>query len=307
MQIALLDPARVLQRRRAPGLAPAAPTRTPPAAPPLDSPRVAVPDAEPTLPASALHVSLAGNTAEREEAQRLRYLVFARELGAKIGNAERGIDEDEFDAVCDHLIVRVRESGQIIGTYRILTPPRRMQLGRMYADSEFDLTPLAHLRPSLVEVGRSCVHPDHRNDPALLLMWSGLTQYMMQRRYEHLIGCASAPLDDGGMQAATLRDRLQMHLVAPSLRVSPLIPFAHAALPRAAVLVMPPLIKGYLRTGARICGEPAWDASFHCADFLVWLSMRDMAPRYARHFGLGSGAPATRSPASIDGSDLPFR
>jgi putative hemolysin len=260
--------------------------------PPLAPTATAGADAKRLARTAALQVSLASSAAEREEAQRLRYLVFAGELGAKIGNQQRQVDEDEFDAACDHLIVRELASGQIVGTYRILPPGRRSCQGGLYADAEFDLAPLAHLLPSLVEVGRSCVHPDHRTGPSLMLLWSGLTQYMQRGRYEHLLGCASASLRDGGMQAATLRDRLQACLVAPSLRVLPRIPFAHASLPRAARLVMPPLIKGYLRVGARICGEPAWDERFDCADFLVWLPMRDMEPRYARHFKLDGPAGA---------------
>jgi putative hemolysin len=235
-------------------------------------------------------VSLANSAAEKAEAQHLRYVVFAQEMGAQIGSQAQAIDQDEFDEVCDHLLVRDLRSGRVVGTYRILAPQRRAQFGRGYSDAEFDLRALAHLQPTMVEVGRSCVHPEHRSGAVILMLWTGLTQYMRKGGYQHLIGCASASLADGGPQAAALRDRLQAHLVAPKYRVFPRIPFRHDAIERATDPVTPPLIKGYLRLGAKICGEPAWDERFDCADFLIWLSLDDMEPRYAKRLKL-FGAP----------------
>ena len=237
-------------------------------------------------PEPTLQVSLANSAAERAEAQHLRYLVFVQEMGAQIGSQAQPIDQDEFDELCDHLLVRELRSGRVIGTYRILPPHRRAQFGRCYSDAEFDLSALAHLQPSLVEVGRSCVHPDHRSGAVILLLWNGLTQYMLRGRHQHLIGCASVSLTDGGPQAAALRDRLQAHLVAPKFRVIPRLPYPHERIARASDPVIPPLIKGYLRLGAKVCGEPAWDQQFNCADFLIWLSLSDMQPRYARRLKL---------------------
>jgi putative hemolysin len=238
-----------------------------------------------------LQLSLASGPLERAEAQHLRYLVFGMEMGARVGSQAQPFDKDEFDDFCDHLLVRDTCSGQVIGTYRILTPQRHAQLGRYYADSEFDLRGLAHLQPSLVEVGRSCVHPEHRSGAVILLLWNGLTQYMKTGGYQHLIGCASASLADGGPQAAALRDRLQAHLVPPELRVFPRVPFPHGRIPRALNPVIPPLIKGYLRLGAKVCGEPAWDPRFNCADFLIWLQLNDMKARYARRLKRDASRP----------------
>ena len=234
----------------------------------------------------ALSIGLARSAADLQEAQRLRFAVFAEELGANLGNARTAIDQDEFDLYCDHLLVRVRNTGQVIGTYRILPPHRREQLGRLYSESEFDLSRLAHLRPSLIEVGRSCVHSEHRTGAAILMLWAGLAQYMRRGHYRHLIGCASAPLTDGGMHAAALRDKLQAYLSDPEHRVFPHMPFIHERIVRPASVDIPPLIKGYLRLGAKVCGEPAWDPDFNSADFLIWLSLDDLQPRYARHFDL---------------------
>jgi len=236
--------------------------------------------------ASTLRVGLARSPADLHAAQRLRYQVFAEEMGARLHGAANGLDQDEFDLYCDHLLVRDCVSGDVVGTYRILPPHRREQIGRLYSAAEFDLTQLDDLRHSLIEVGRSCVHPDHRTGAAILLLWAGLAQYMRRGQYRHLIGCASASLADGGSQAAGLRDKLQGYLSDPAHRVSPHLPFPHERLARPGSIEMPPLIKGYLRLGAKVCGEPAWDTDFNTADFLIWLSLENLQPRYARHFDL---------------------
>jgi putative hemolysin len=233
-----------------------------------------------------LSVGLARGPADIEDAQRLRFEVFGQEMGAKLHQSEDCVDQDEFDPFCDHLIVRDLDTARVVGTYRILPPHKARELGKLYSENEFDLSRLTHLRPSLVEVGRSCVHADYRTGSAILLLWGGLAQYMRSAGYSHVIGCASASLADGGMQAASLRDETQRYLAGSEYRVFPRLPFPHDRFPRAANFEMPPLIKGYLRLGAKICGEPAWDPDFNSADFLVWLPLANMNRRYARHFDL---------------------
>jgi putative hemolysin len=235
-----------------------------------------------------LTLSLARTATEVEEAQRLRYKVFAEEMGANLGDtgAATGLDRDEFDPWCDHLIVRDADTLRVVGTYRLLLPRRAAEFGRLYADGEFDLGRLAHIRSSTIEVGRSCVHRDYRNSKAILLLWAGLAAYMRRGGCSHMIGCASVSLADGGLQAARLRDELQPFYTDAELRVFARLPFPHRQLERAPQVLMPPLIKGYLRLGARICGEPAWDPDFNTADFLVWLALDNLETRYARHFHL---------------------
>lgn len=237
-------------------------------------------------PQSRLTVGLARTPDDIEEVQRLRFKVFAEEMQAHLPNAHAGLDIDKFDTWCDHLLVRNADTLRAVGTYRILPPHRSNELGRLYADTEFDLARLSHLRPHTIEVGRACVHRDYRSGGTLLLLWAGLAAYMKSGGYRHLIGCASATLSDGGRRAARLRDDLQNHLTEPEYRVFPLLPFPHQGIERATTDDMPPLIKGYLRLGARVCGEPAWDPDFNTADFLLWLSLDQLSPRYARHFDL---------------------
>src|ERR1700740_1542969 len=148
-----------------------------------------------------LSVGLARGPADIEDAQRLRFEVFAQEMGAQLSPTDDAIDQDEFDPFCDHLIVRDDDTTRVVGTYRILPPHKARALGQLYSENEFDLSRLTHLRPSLIEVGRSCVHADYRNGSAILLLWAGMAQYMRSHRYRHLIGCASAHPADGGWPA----------------------------------------------------------------------------------------------------------
>jgi putative hemolysin len=234
---------------------------------------------------SRLTVHVARDSAEVAEAQRLRYEVFVEEMGARL-TATDGREHDEFDPWCDHLIVREADTLRVVGTYRMLPPQRARELGRLYSETEFDLSRFASLRPALIEVGRSCVHRDYRSGSTILLLWAGLARYMKQGGYRHLIGCASVPRADGGAQAARIRDELQRSLTPVEYRVFPRLPFPHEKIERAAQFELPPLLKGYLRLGGQICGEPAWDPDFNSADFLVWVALDSLNARYARHFDL---------------------
>lgn len=231
-----------------------------------------------------LYYSLARSPAEVAEAQRLRYKVFAEEMGARL-SGDDGRDIDGFDALCDHLLVRDQENGTVVGTYRMLDPHMAAEAGGYYSAGEFDLTRLLHLAPSMVEVGRSCVHPDYRNGATISLLWAGLAKYMMTRGYEHLIGCASISMADGGHNAAAVYVRLADRFLSPNeYRVFPHTPLPLQALQSDLEPSVPPLLKGYMRLGAYICGEPAWDPDFNTADLLVMLPISRLSRRYADHF-----------------------
>jgi putative hemolysin len=233
-----------------------------------------------------LSVGLA--TCEREilEAQKLRFRVFAGELGARLPTRTPGVDQDIYDAYCEHLVVRDENNGEVIGTYRILPPAQARQIGSYYSENEFDLTRLQHLRPKLVEIGRSCVHPDYRSGATITLLWSGLARYMLENGYDYLIGCASISMADGGYAATALYDTLGEHLSPLEYRVFPRCPLPLQALRQEAELKpsIPPLIKGYLRAGAWICGEPAWDPDFNTADLPILMPMAKVSSRYAKHY-----------------------
>jgi putative hemolysin len=221
-------------------------------------------------------VELARDPAGLQGAQRLRHQVFAEEMGASLDSPVTGLDVDRFDAYCDHLLVRFGDA--VVGTYRLL-PPRRSD--RLYSDTEFDLWKLAGIRDNLVEAGRSCVHPDHRNGSVVGLMWAGIARYMTSAGYNWLAGCCSVPLTDGGATAAGVVDRL-----APppaEFAVVPHHPWSPEGIQRPERSVIPPLLRGYLRLGAFVCGPPAFDPDFNTADFFVLLSVAQVNPRYMRH------------------------
>ncbi|MEU2969623.1 GNAT family N-acyltransferase [Streptomyces ardesiacus] len=234
-------------------------------------------------------VALARDEEDVRAAQRLRHDVFAGEMGALLASPRPGHDVDPFDAYCDHLLVREETTGQVVGTYRLLPPERAAVAGRLYAEDEFDLAPLDAIRPGLVEVGRSCVHPDHRDGAVIGLIWAGIARYMTDRGHAWLAGCCSLPLADGGMLAADTWERVRTkHLAPEEYRVRPLLPWvprpASPAAPPRARTELPALLRGYLRLGAWVCGEPAHDADFGVADLYVLLPMDRVDPRYLRHF-----------------------
>ncbi|KJK34825.1 hypothetical protein UK15_34330 [Streptomyces variegatus] len=239
--------------------------------------------AQPTAP-TRYTVALARTEEDVRAAQRLRHDVFAGEMGALLAGPQPGLDVDPFDAHCDHLLVREETTGQVVGTYRLLPPERAAIAGRLYSEGEFDLTALDGIRPQLVEVGRSCVHPGHRDGAVISLIWAGIARYMVDRGHEWLAGCCSVPLADGGTLASATWDRVRdKHLSPEGFRVRPLLPWTPGPAPAARV-ELPALLRGYLRLGAWVCGEPAHDPDFGVADLYVLLPMSRVNARYLRHF-----------------------
>ena len=233
----------------------------------------------------SLHVALAATESEILEAQKLRWRVFADEMGARLPSRTPGVDRDLYDPYCEHLIVRDEDCGRIVGTYRILSPAGAVEVGNYYSENEFDLTRLAHLRPRMVELGRSCIDADYRTGATIALLWSGLARYMQENAYEYLIGCASIGMRDGGHNAAGIFNRLaETHMAPPEYRVFPRCPLPLERLDPVAQPEVPPLLKGYSRAGAWICGEPAWDPDFNTADLLIMMPMSRIDARYSRHF-----------------------
>jgi len=236
-------------------------------------------------PQPKLAVRLARGESEVLDAQRLRYRVFAEELGARLPGAAQGIDRDRFDAWCEHLVVTEGETGEVVGTYRLLPGQTARRIGGFYSDQEFDLTRLDHLRERTLEVGRSCVHPQHRRGAVIALLWSGVFDYAQRSGYEYILGCASLSMLDGGVAAAAAFKRLcESHLSPAEYRVFPHCPLPLHELDQNGAPSIAPLIKGYVRMGAYVCGHPAWDPDFNTADLLMLLPLSQMTRRYARHF-----------------------
>ena len=231
-----------------------------------------------------LSVGIASSEREILEAKKLRYRVFAGELGANLQTRIPGVDQDIFDAYCEHLVMRDENTGAVVGTYRILSPEKARKIGCYYSESEFDLTRFQLLRPRMVEIGRSCVHPDYRTGATITLLWAGLAKYMLENSYDYLIDCASISMADGGHAAASIFSRLGEHMGPLEYRVFPRCALPLEALKNDLPAELPPLIKGYLRAGAYVCGEPAWDPDFNTADLPILMPMSRLDSRYAKHF-----------------------
>ena len=250
---------------------------------------VVVPSGPEARPSAGIAVSWAKHQDEVREAQRLRYAIFAGEMGANLPCHEPGHDIDLFDDFCEHLLVRDLATQEVIGTYRVLTPAQAKRVGSTYSDTEFDLTRLRHLRSRMVELGRSCVHADHRHGGVIMALWGALGDFMVRNQLDTMIGCASIPMLHNGVVsgdvAASIWEQLrQTHLAPIEYHVRPRLPLPVEQLDSTVLAEPPALIKGYLRLGARVLGAPAWDPDFNTADLPMLMRLADLHPRYRKHF-----------------------
>ena len=242
----------------------------------------------PRQQAGGLSVQWARHQDDVRAAQRLRYDVFACEMGARLNTPLAGHDVDRFDDFCEHLLVRDEATQAVIGTYRALTPSQAQRAGGTYTDTEFDLSRLQHLRPRMVELGRSCVHVDHRHGGVILALWGALATFMHCNQLDTMIGCASIPMQhngvSGGHAAASIWRRLSAsHLVPLAQQVQPRVALPIDLLDGSLEVEPPALIRGYLRLGARLLGAPAWDPDFNSADLPMLMRIGDLPARYRSH------------------------
>ncbi|MGR3494105.1 GNAT family N-acetyltransferase [Citreimonas sp.] len=226
-------------------------------------------------PGTGFAVRLAQSRAEIEAAQRLRYAVFVEELGGDgpmVDHAAR-LERDRFDPFFDHLILTPEDApGEVVGVYRLLRSDAAARAGQFYSEDEYDLDPLKRSGRRLLELGRSCLHPDHRGGAALYALWQGLADYVFAHRIEILFGVASFHGTDVARLAAPLSLLHHRHLAPEPLRVrarqfQPMDLLPEATLDRrAAMLQVPALIKSYLRMGGFV-GEGAFvDHAFNTTD-----------------------------------------
>lgn len=228
---------------------------------------------------------LASGDADRKATFRLRFLVFNLELNEGLEAAyASGQDTDEFDSICDHLIVEHAPTGTIVGTYRLQTGAMATAHAGFYSEREFDFSPYRQLADAVIELGRACVHRDHRSTDVLYLLWRGIAQYAMTRGGRYLIGCSSLTSQDPAHGAAVY-EAMQEHLVDPWLRTTPQPAFAMPLVaPVGASDKIPKLLRAYLAIGARICGPPAIDRAFKTIDFLTILDLATLHPRVHARF-----------------------
>lgn len=243
---------------------------------------------------TALEVRWVRSADDLLKAQKLRALAFG------FSSPESPYDEiipecDAFDPFARHLIVLETKTGHCVGTYRLLCPDGARKAGGFYTASEFDITSLAPFLHETVELGRSCVHPNYRNGNVISLLWSALARTLITEKARYLMGCTSIDLTNPDLNP----DEIGSHLLRraggePAINAIPHRPFPCSTLPLDSGRIprLPPLLKGYLRIGARCMGQPAHDPVFRTADFPMWLSLSEMNPVYARHFfRIGSPQP----------------
>lgn len=239
-----------------------------------------------SLELGTYQLRLATSEMEREAACRLRFKVFNVELGEGLQSSfSTGLDTDEFDYVCDHLIVEDREKGEIVGTYRMQSGNDALNRLGFYSAREFDFSPYEVVRDHVLELGRASIDRDHRSSEVLTLLWRGIARYCRHFGLRYLIGCSSLNSQEAG-EGWSVYQQLSPFLAAPEFRTRPT---ASYVLPVCDISERPPvripkLLKTYIGVGARICGEPAWDHEFGTIDFLTLLDLQQLTPAARNRF-----------------------
>jgi len=220
-----------------------------------------------------------------KEAQKLRFRVFAKEMGAKLKTESEGLDYDEVDGYCDHLVVFDNVSNKVVGYTRLLNQYQAEKLGHFYSQGEFSLDRVLALPGRFLEIGRTCVDPDYRGGAILTTLWSALVQYALAGKFNYLLGCASITPGPSGFSVDAVYRNIDAKNIAPSsLQVKPSIPVPDALRCDRDESGIPPLLKAYLRFGALVCGEPCWDEDFNCMDLFVLLPLDQLQERYSKHY-----------------------
>jgi len=228
---------------------------------------------------------MTASEADLKLAQALRFHVFNLELHEGLQSSyATGLDSDRFDAVCDHLLVEDQATGEVVGTYRMQTGPSAAKNLGYYSAQEFDFAPYEPVRHEVIELGRACVHKDHRNFSVLNLLWKGIARYAALHDARYLIGCSSLTSQDPAEGAALFKS-FEKYLAPEPLRTSPL-PECACPLDRAASPApkAPKLLSAYLMVGAKICGAPAIDREFKTIDFLTLIDLKTLPARVADRF-----------------------
>lgn len=240
-------------------------------------------------------VKIATEKSEIEEAQRLRFQVFNVELrkGLKSSYAG-GLDVDEFDPYCDHLLVRDLKSGDVVGTYRLMRGSQARQNIGFYSEREFDLSRIKSLDGELMELGRSCARKDFRDRALIPLMWDAIAEQVKKHHVRYLFGCGSLYTTEAD-EVSAMFSMLKNKYYAPDIyRVFPVDQCRFQGLAEDVLISdeqtwfqkLPSLIKGYLRIGSVVCGPPALDADFGTADFFLLLDFGTLKEEYLKRLGL---------------------
>lgn len=245
----------------------------------------------------SLEARLATTPAEVEAAQRLRYEVFYREMSATPSPEmlASGRDFDHYDEICQHMLVIDRAHGdKIIGTYRMLHDDAAARSPHgFYTAGEYDIAQMLKARTGqrLLELGRSCVLKEYRTGPTMQLLWRGIFVYLLRHNIDLMFGCASLPGTDPAQISLQLSYLYHFHQAPPAElirawpdRFTPMNTIPKEAIDEAeAMRTLPPLIKGYIRSGAKIGDGAVIDHQFGTTDVFIFLPLADMHPRWTSH------------------------
>ena len=234
-------------------------------------------------------VKIAESENEVRAAQLLRYRIFREEQG-RLKNCRIHCDRDEFDCRCAHLLVVDKNTASVLGTARLHFGKNLPPGGGFYSEQEFRFSGLTDKKSQILEVGRSCVAPQWRNGAVVALLWAGIAEVRRRMRFDYMLGCASLEQTDFSLARGIYRKMVEKKLVTSSPHGA--VRRAYHLLPSPSMVlddekfqaVLPPLLKGYLRLGAKICGEPAFDRKFGSIDFPVWFDFINLPEKYCRHF-----------------------
>ena len=229
---------------------------------------------------------LAATSEEIKAAQALRFEVFNLELNEGLPQSyATGLDADPFDVVCDHLIVEHLPTKSIVGTYRLQTGVSAARNLGFYSAQEFDFSVYEPLRKEIVELGRACVHAQHRNIVVLGMLWKGIADYAQKRGNRYLIGCSSITSQDPAVGASAYSELCRKYLVAPEWRTQPLPAYdCPLDLVAADGCKIPKLLRAYMNVGAKICGPPALDRHFRTIDFLTFVDLQQLSDQAKERF-----------------------
>lgn len=229
-------------------------------------------------------VEIAETQEEINKCLQLRYQIFSEEMGAELKANVTGLDKDQYDQYCIHLMVIDHSVDKAIATTRLLTSDAAYHAGGFYSDTEFNLSNIIKDNFRYMEVGRTCIHADYRVGSALPLLWQGIARIVLEQDIDYMFGCASIPYyGEANYISSIMYFIKQHHFSDEENRVKPHIPVKMEDEATDDV-ILPVLLKGYLKQGAVVCGEPYWDAQFGVADVFVLLDCDRIAERYQRHF-----------------------
>lgn len=242
---------------------------------------------------SDFEIKLAQTEEEKNQAYRLRYEIFLRELGNKARSLpEEGIETDIYDESCDHLLVIDNRKNLVVGTYRLLSGSKVDPKIGFYAERIFEINKIKDLGKNILELGRSCVHKDYREGQIIKLLWEGIAQYIQQNRIRYLFGSVRL-LNTSQPEVSEAFSLIKAKYYAPeSFRIKPLKENIYKDLKESTSSPdykkifhkLPALVKGYLRLGLKVCGPPAWDNHLGSVVLFILLDMDQVNPAYRKHF-----------------------